>query len=341
MNILITGITGFVGSHMAKYIIYNIPNATIYASRRWRSREDTIKHFLDNKNLNLIEADLLDRSSLHNLIKVSKPDFVFHFAAQSYVTASFSNPTATLMTNTIGTSNLLEELKIARDNNICDPIIISVSSSEVYGNTNENEVSITENNPIRAANPYSISKVGHDLMSQFYFQAYNLKIIITRMFSHEGFGRAREFALSNFAYQIVTYEKLYTPSNGTVIDFVSLGKFLPIYVGNLGSIRTYIHVSDAVHAYWLAATRGKIGEIYNIGGSYSCTIGDALENLLLKSSIPRQHFDINVDPKRIRPLDIIKQIPSSKKFVEHTGWEPTLDLDDITSDLLSYWRNNL
>ena len=167
MRVLITGITGFVGSHMADYLIKNVPNVEIFAIRRWRSRDDNIKHLYssgkygDDKqdHIQFIEADLLDRGSLANAIQIAKPDLVYHFAAQSFPESSFLTPVSTLTTNIIGTTNLFEELRLAKERNYCNPIIVSVSSSEVYGNALKDEVPITERNPIRAANPYSISKV--------------------------------------------------------------------------------------------------------------------------------------------------------------------------------------
>ena len=192
MNILLTGITGFVGSHMADYILDNIPNAVIYASKRWRSRDENIKHLFGDSRVLLREADLNDRGSLQKLIREAIPDYVFHFAAQSFPQTSFLTPVGTLTTNVIGTTNLLEELYTAIKDGYCDPIIISVSSSEVYGNPAPDEIPITETNPLRAANPYSISKVGHDFMSRYYYDAYRLKVITTRMFSHEGARRGKE-----------------------------------------------------------------------------------------------------------------------------------------------------
>lgn len=339
MNILITGITGFVGSHMADYLLKNVPEATIYSIRRWRSDDRNIQHFYSNPRVIFLEGDLLDRGSLSEIIAKSKPDYVFHFAAQSYPMSSFNTPVHTLTTNVIGTTNLMDEFKIARDNGVCDPIIVSVSSSEVYGNPLPEEVPIKETNPIRAANPYSISKVGHDLMSQYYYKAYGLKVIITRLFSHEGSRRGKIFALSSFAYQIVQQEKRYIemvndPSPGQLPQF-------DIKVGNLNSVRTYAHIDDAVHAYWTVATKGTVGEIYNIGGDYTCTVGDALEDLLMRSRIPRDKFTIVVDPNKIRPTDITLQIPDCNKFKNATGWKPTKTLGDITEDLLNYWRETL
>lgn len=319
IHILITGVTGFVGSHMAHYISKNVPDAKIFASKRWRSREENILHL--NK-INYIEADLLDRGSLNKLIKQSKPDYVFHFAAQSFPGASFICPTQTLTTNGIGTTNLLEELLFARDEGICDPIIISVSSSEVYGMPKEDEVPIKETNPIRAANPYSISKVTHDLMSQYYHKAYGLKIIITRMFSHEGSRRGDQFAISSFAKQIAINENFNTDNE--------------IKVGNLDSVRTYAHIDDAVRAYWLAATKGKIGEIYNIGGKDIRKVGEVLDLLISKS--PKEH-KVVVDPERVRPTDITLQIPDYTKFSDATGWKPEKGVEEVVDDLLKYWRS--
>jgi GDP-mannose 4,6-dehydratase len=323
MRVLITGITGFVGSHMADYLLENVPGVKIFATRRWRSKEDNIKHLFGDDRVILEECDLLDRGSLARIVEISKPDIVFHFAAQSFPESSFLTPVSTLTTNIIGTTNLLEELRLAKERNYCNPIIISVSSSEVYGIPTEDEVPITENNYIRPANPYSISKVGHDLMSQYYHRAFDMKVIITRMFSHEGARRGKRFALSSFAHQVVQNEK----GNGDGF----------IRHGNLDSIRTYNHIDDAVYAYWLAVNKCDYGEVYNIGGDETCTIGDALDVLISKSKNPESFIKL-LDPERIRPTDITLQIPDSTKFREKTGWKPTKGLEEICDDLLNYWR---
>ena len=335
MQVLITGVTGFVGSHMVDYLLKNIPDIHIFATRRWRSKEDNIKHLFGDDRVKFLEGDLTDRGSLSRIIEISKPDVVYHFAAQSFPESSFLTPVSTLTTNIIGTTNLFEELRIAKDRNHCNPIIVSVSSSEVYGNPLEEETPITETNPIRAANPYSISKVGHDLMSQYYHKAYDMKVIITRMFSHEGARRGKRFALSWFAYQIVQAEKSkdfphYAPSF----------PMFPVKHGNLDSIRTYNHIDDAVQAYWIAIDNCEYGEVYNIGGDYTCTVGDALDMLISKSKQPKA-FIKELDRGRVRPTDITLQIPSSDKFREKTGWKPTKGLEEICDDLLNYWRGVL
>jgi GDP-mannose 4,6-dehydratase len=335
MQVLITGVTGFVGSHMVDYLLKNIPDIHIFATRRWRSKEDNIKHLFGDDRVKFLEGDLTDRGSLSRIIEISKPDVVYHFAAQSFPESSFLTPVSTLTTNVIGTTNLLEELKSAKDRNHCNPTIISVSSSEVYGNALEEETPITENNPIRAANPYSISKVGHDLMSQYYHKAYDMKVIVTRMFSHEGARRGKRFALSWFAHQIVEAEKS--------TDFPHYAPSFPMFSvkhGNLDSIRTYNHIDDAVHAYWLAVDNCDYGEVYNIGGDETCTVGDALDMLISKSKQPKA-FIKELDRSRVRPTDITLQIPSSDKFREKTGWKPTKGLEEICDDLLNYWRGVL
>ena len=324
MKVLITGITGFVGSHMADYLLKNVPDVEIFGMRRWRSRFENVSHLYQLDNVTFLEGDLSDRSSISKILYEVEPDVVYHFAAQSFPESSFKTPTYTLNTNVIGTTNLLEELRLAQERIMLSPVIVSVSSSEVYGNPEPDEVPIKETNPIRAANPYSISKVGHDLMSQYYYEAFGLKMIITRMFSHEGKRRGKIFALSSFAYQVVQNEK-------------GLGDYT-IKHGNLDSVRTYNHIDDAVHAYWLAVDKCDYGEVYNIGGDYTCTVGDALDMLISRSTVKDKLKKV-LDPDRVRPTDITLQIPDSTKFREKTGWKPTKGLEEICDDLLDYWRN--
>ncbi len=324
MNILITGGTGFVGSHMIDYILDNETDVKIYATKRWMEDTKNVDHINDDR-FEFVDCDLLDGMSVKRAVEISKPDKVFHFAAQSFPEVSFKIPVITLQTNVIGTTHLLESIKESDYN----PVIVSISSSEVYGNPEEHEIPITEDNPIRPANPYSISKVGHDLMSQYYHNAYGLKIITTRMFSHEGARRGKQFALSSFAYQIVKNEK---------IPFYDYD--CEIRHGNLNSVRTYNHIEDAIRAYWLCSESQRYGEVYNIGGDYTCTVGDALDMLISKSTISDALVKV-LDPDRVRPTDITLQIPSSEKFKKHFGWKPEKDLTHICDDLLNYWREVL
>ena len=317
MKILITGFTGFVGSHMLDWILQNTDDEII-GIRRWMEDTKNVDHIIDHPRLTHFGGDLLDYASIDRVIRLTKPDKVFHFAAQSFPETSFKNPVITLQTNIIGTTHLLESIKV----NDLDPVIVSVSSSEVYGNPEEDEIPIKETNMIRPANPYSISKVGHDLMSQYYYNAYGMKIITTRMFSNEGARRGKEFAISSFAHQIAKAEK-----NGGPFE---------IRHGNLDSIRTYSHIEDAIEAYWLCSESDRYGEVYNIGGNETCSVGDALDLLISKSEYD---FTKTLDQERVRPTDITLQIPDSTKFKSHFNWESKKNLNDICNDLLEYWRN--
>ena len=318
MNTFITGITGFVGSHMADYILKNT-NDKVFGFKRWMEDTKNIDHLIDNPRVTLYGGDLVDYASVDRAVKLSKPDKVFHFAAQSFPESSFKNPIITLHTNVLGTTHLFESIKT----NELNPTIVSVSTSEVYGMPEEDEIPIKETNPIRAANPYSISKVGHDLMSQYYHKAFGMKIITTRMFSHEGARRGKEFAVSSFAYQIAKGEK-----NGNHV----------VKHGNLDSVRTYSHIDDAIEAYWLCSESDKYGEVYNIGGDETCKVGDALDSMISKSDKP---FKKVLDKERLRPTDITLQIPSTTKFRTDFNWKPKKTMDDIWNDLLKYWRKRV
>ena len=322
MNILITGGTGFVGSHMIDYILkYAIkPNQKLYCTKRWMEDTKNVDH-IDDKRFEFIDCDLLDANSIRRAVEISKPEKVFHFAAQSFPEVSFKIPIITLQTNTVATTHLLEAIKESD----YDPVIVSVSTSEVYGMPEEDEVPIKETNPIRAANPYSISKVGHDLMSQYYYKAYGMKIIITRMFSHEGARRGKQFALSSFAYQVVQNEK------GKGDGFIRHG--------NLESTRTYAHIDDAINAYWVCSNSNKFGEVYNIGGSETCTVGDALDKLIDMST--KKDLKKKLDEDRVRPTDITLQIPDTTKFRHEFAWTPMKNLTNVCEDLLNYWRGVL
>ena len=321
-NILVKGGTGFVGSHMIDYILkYAIrPEQKIYCTKRWLEDTKNVDH-IDDKRFEFIDCDFNDAPSVYRAIEISKPEKVFHFAAQSFPEVSFHTPSVTLSTNTLGTTYLLEAIR----NSDCDPVIVSVSTSEVYGMPEEDEVPIKETNPIRAANPYSISKVGHDLMSQYYHKAYGMKIIITRMFSHEGARRGKEFALSSFARQIAKAEKL------TGEQF--------IYHGNLDSTRTYAHIDDAISAYWVCSNSNKFGEVYNIGGNQTCTVGEALDKLISMST--KKDLKKKLDEARVRPTDITLQIPDTTKFRHEFAWTPMKNLTNVCEDLLNYWRKTI
>jgi len=327
---LITGITGMVGSHLADFLLANT-NWEVYGACRWRSPLDNVEHLLDRANrkdrLFFEYADLNDQISLLTVIRKLRPDYIFHLAAQSYPQTSFDAPIDTLNTNILGTCRFLEAVRAVDD---YKPVIHVCASSEVFGKIpaeKKPETGIHEECPFHPASPYAISKVGTDLLGRYYAEAYGMTVITTRMFTHTGPRRGDVFHESTFAKQIAMIEA------GLIEPVVK--------VGNLQSLRTYADVRDAVRAYYMLVTVNPIaGEYYNIGGSYTCTVGDTL-NTLLSFSVKKDEIKVKVDPERLRPIDADLQVPDCRKFKAHTGWEPVISYEQTMHDLLNYWRDRV
>jgi GDPmannose 4,6-dehydratase len=325
-NVLITGVTGMVGSHLVDLLLKET-DWTIYGFCRWNDSLENLEHLSDEinsqKRIKLLYGDINDYSSIISTIESCKPNYIFHLAAQSYPQTSFNAPLETLQTNVIGTANLLEAL---RNSQYKKSIIHICSSSEVFGRVSKENLPINEECTFHPASPYAISKAGTDLLGRYYAEAYDMCVLTTRMFTHTGPRRGDVFSESSFAKQIAMIEfGLQEPK---------------IYVGNLESLRTYADVRDAVKAYYMLVTKSPIkGEYYNIGGSYTCKVGDMLNYLISQSNI--KNIEIIVDKNRLRPIDADLQIPDVSKFKKHTGWEPEYVFEQTMTDLLNYWRNKL
>jgi len=248
-------------------------------------------------------------------------------AAQSFPNESYIYPKVTIETNTIGTFNLLEAARIVRDSSSdFDPVIHVCSSSEVYGLVTEDLVPINEQCRFNPANPYGVGKVGTDMLGLMYYTNYKLKTIRTRMFTHTGPRRRMLSAEVNFARQVALIEA---------------GKQQPLLRhGNLDSIRTWADVRDAVRAYHTLVRKCTPGEVYNIGGNTTKSIGEMLR-CLLDLSFKGSHIRTEVDPELLRPYDVTLQIPDCSKFKKETGWEPEIEFVDIMKDLLNWWRKEV
>ena len=320
---LITGITGMVGSHLADYLLANT-DWDIYGMLRWRSPLDNIEQLLPEVNrggrVTLLYGDLRDTLAVENVVVKCRPDYVFHLAAQSFPRTSFDSPLDTLDTNAQGTVRLLNALrKFAHD-----AIIHVCSSSEVFGRVSQAELPIKEDCRFHPASPYAISKVGTDLAGRFYHEAYGLNVQVTRMFTHTGPRRGDVFAESSFAKQIAMIE-------ARLIEPV-------IKHGNLDSRRTVADVRDAVRAYHMLVTVNPVpGACYNIGGTHTTSVWGILRSLLNMSPV-RDSIELHLDSDRIRPIDADLQVPDTRKFTAHTGWEPQISYVQTLNDLLNYWR---
>ncbi|NIM20387.1 MAG: NAD-dependent epimerase/dehydratase family protein [Candidatus Latescibacteria bacterium] len=315
MRVLITGITGFAGSHLADYCLER-GGIEVYGIVRWRSRTENIEHIEDR--INLLECDLRDATSTREVIEEIHPDYIFHLAAQSFVPTSWKAPTESLTTNVIGELNIFEAV---RKIGLGCRIQLACSSEE-YGMVYENELPITEDNPLRPLSPYGVSKVGQDLLGYQYFMSYKMDIVRTRGFNHTGPRRPPVFVCSDFAKQIADIEKGLRPPE--------------MYVGNLDAKRDFTDVRDMVRAYFLSLEKGKSGQVYNICSEKSWAIREVLDMLLAMS---QEKIEVKVDKARLRPSDVAILQGDCSRFKKCTGWKPEIPFEQALRDVLEFWRN--
>jgi len=316
MKALITGISGFAGSHLAEFLLNK--GYKVYGTFYDKSTFSNLNGYIDK--IEIFECDIRNYNNLKKIIEKVRPDELYHLAAISFVPTSLKDPKLTFDTNLYGTLNLYQaiiELKIG-------PKILFVGSADEYGLIKNSDLPIKENCPLRPMNPYSISKASVDFLSYAYFKNYNLNIIRVRPFNHIGPRQSPEFVCSSFAKQIAKIEKgLKEPM---------------IKVGNLEAKRDFTDVRDIVRAYWLALDKGEPGEVYNICSGRAIQIREFLNNLLELSS---KVIKIMADPKRMRPSDNPILQGDSSRFRGKTSWEPEIPLDETLRDTLEYWRKIL
>jgi GDP-4-dehydro-6-deoxy-D-mannose reductase len=314
-RILITGITGMAGSHLADLLLAEVPGCKIYGTKRWRSPLDNVRHLLDQ--VELINCNLADAMSTVRLIDQSQPDYIFHLAALSYVPDSWQIPDVTLSNNILMQLHVFDAVRHLK----LDPVIQIALSSEEYGLVYPDESPIDENNPFRPLSPYGVSKVAQDMLGYQYFKSYGMKVIRTRAFNHEGPRRGEVFVTSNFAKQIAEIEA---------------GTLPPIlYTGNLNAQRDWSDVRDVVRAYWLSVQKCIPGEDYVIASGTSRSIREMLDVLL---SFSNSKIEIANDPSRSRPSDVELLCGNATKFKNQTGWQPKYSFEETMEDLLNYWR---
>ncbi|RMH17736.1 MAG: SDR family oxidoreductase [Acidobacteria bacterium] len=318
MKALITGITGFAGSHLADYLLAHQPQVEVVGTRRWRSPMTNLRQAAGRVDLR--ECDLRDAAAVYNLLKDVRPDVIFHLAAQSFVPTSWSAPGTTLDTNILSQTNIFEAVRALE----LDPVIQIACSSEEYGLVKPDETPITEKNPLRPLSPYAVSKVAQDFLGYQYFKSYGLKVIRTRGFNHTGPRRGEVFVTSNFAKQVASIEA---------------GVQEPVIrVGNLDAIRDFTDVRDMVRGYWLAVNRARPGEVYNLCSGEGITIKELLERLI---ALAKVEVEVKTDPARLRPSDVEILIGDSSKFRADTGWRPEIPFDQTLRDTLDYWRQRV
>jgi GDP-4-dehydro-6-deoxy-D-mannose reductase len=309
-RVLITGASGFVGKHLAEKCRRCYPDARLYGI--YRSLE-----IADADEIFPLIADVKSFQSIHEAIAQSRPDLIFHLAAQSSVVESWKNPIETLRVNAEGLLHLLEALRQEE----LQPRVIVIGSSEQYGMIASTENPIKEECPFRPISPYGASKATQDFYAFQYFVAYHFPIIRVRPFNHFGPRQMPTSVVASIARQIA---------------MVEAGKKEAIlHIGNVHARRDFLPVQDVVSAYIAIAEHGHPGEAYNVGSGRSYAIGEIVELLLRHTKSP---ITVQEDVTYIREMDHLHLLADTTRLRAHTGWEPILDIECALAQTLEYWR---
>lgn len=312
---LITGIAGFAGSHLADYLLSQ--NLKVYGFFHPDHSASNIDHI--KRRLTLHALNNLNKKLVEQKVSEIKPDYVFHLAAFSSPVASFSSSEKTLQNNLFGQIYLLDALAKIKSK----AKILIIGSADEYKVDGTGSAPINESTPLLPLSPYAVSKVAQDLIGYVYFRHSDLNVVRVRPFNHIGPRQSPSFVVSAFASQIVSFEK----SKGGTIE-----------VGNLDAWRDFTDVRDMVRAYYLALSRCKIGDVYNIGSGKPCKISNILEILL---SFTKAKINVKVTKERIHDKDIKKLHCDATKFRKQTGWRPEIPLAKTLSDTIEYERRIL
>lgn len=322
MRALITGVGGFAGGYLAEYLAQHT-EWDLFGVRRAPPPDGTLPHsplapgWAATLRLEMVAADLTDEEQTRRMLAATRPDLVFHLAAQAIVQRALADPAATLVNNIVSELNLLRGI---RDLGL-DTRVLLAGSSEEYGHVRPDDLPVDEDTPFRPENPYAVSKIATDMLGLQYYITYKMPIIRVRPFNHIGPRQSEHFVTSAFARQVARIEAgLQEPV---------------IRVGNLNSERDFTDVRDMVRAYHLALTQGVPGAVYNIGSGQSVSIRLILEMLIGLSNVAVQ---IELDPTQMRPSDVPVIVCDPRRFQQQTGWRPEIALGRSLMDILNYWR---
>ncbi|MCB9078981.1 MAG: GDP-mannose 4,6-dehydratase [Anaerolineaceae bacterium] len=314
MRALITGITGFAGSHLAQILLDRGDKVVGVA----RSRTKTLDYL--SQPIEPITADLRDPNAVNQLISDVQPEAIYHLAGQAFVPRSWANPWDTMESNIRPQLNILEAMLSCG----CQARLLISTSNEVYGRISEDQLPVREDTPLHPQNPYGVSKVTQDLMALQYHLSRNVDVLRARAFNHIGPRQNPFFVAASFAKQIAQIE---------------VGRNEPvIYVGNLEAQRDFTDVIDVTRAYALLIEHGESGEAYNIGTGRAYSIQYLLDVLLKYSNI---RIEIKPDPERMRPSDIPVIYADNSKLCSQTGWQPLYKFEDSLQRVLDYWRKEV
>lgn len=327
MKVLVTGGTGFVGSHLLDRLVSereNGANLEIFATRRYHlSRRDKIEHLEDK--IIWLDCDITDAIGVNKVFKAVMPNQCFHMAAESFVSPSWDLPHRYMDVNYNGTVNILDAIK----NFVPDCRILLPGSGEEYGEVPSSSLPINQFTPLQPVNPYAVSKIAQDLIGYVYFKSFNLNVLRLRTFNHEGPRRERYFGIASYCYQLARIEA---------------GLQAPIIrVGHLDDKRNFTHVADVVSAYLIAMRSLDPGHLYIVGSEVDENIGTFREilELLIKKSTWDGTIEIQKVSEFTRPTSVPYLLGDISEFRNLTGWNSTYNLDEILEDVLSYWRSRV
>lgn len=312
MHLLITGATGFVGTHLRRYLLETTDWPLVGTSF-----PDAPPPPLNADRERLLRLDLRDAEATRAVLEAHRPDGIIHLAAQSHVPTAYQDPWGTLENNIRGQINLLEgcrALDIA-------PRVLVIGSGEEYGRADATELPLVEAHPLRPENPYSVSKVAQDVMGYQYYISYGMPVLRMRPFNHIGPGQSPRFVLPAFASQVAAIEA---------------GQQEPVLrVGNLEAARDFTDARDVVRAYHLALIHGTPGAVYNVASGTPRPIQSIVDLLL---DLARVDIRVEIDPARYRPADVPVLYGSAARLQRDTGWQPEIAFEQTVADVLEEWR---
>ena len=314
MRALVTGISGFVGGHLAEHLLESGDLVVgLSSSGRW---PENLAHLGHGARIEPCDLAAIGQGAMTDLIGRKQPEVIYHLAAQANPQASVADPRGTWALNLGGTLTLLEAVKASG----LKPRVVLVGSGVCYGNPAPEHMPVDESCPLRPNNPYSASKGAADLLGVQHYLAHGTDVVMVRPFNHAGPRQSSAYVLGALARQVAEVEA---------------GRKPRVEVGNLDVIRDFTDVRDVVRAYRLLATEGDPGEIYNLGSGRGTRLLDALEILRGLAGVP---IEVHVDPARVRPVDQPLLVADASKLRAATGWEPRFSIEVTLADMLDDWR---
>lgn len=309
---MIIGAAGFVGNYLIQHL-KNECSMEVFVTK-------LTHEVIESNEANIYNLDILDKDAIISLLFEIRPDYIFHLAAQSSVGLAWKNPGLTIDVNIKGSVNVMDAIREL----YFKPRVLLIGSGEEYGHIKESETPIVETNMIRPGNIYAATKVCQNMIGNIYAQAYDMELMMVRAFNHIGPTQAPMFVVADFCKQVAEIEK---------------GLRVPIiYVGNLEAKRDFTDVRDVVRAYWMLIEKGIAGETYNVGSGHAVAIREILEHII---SLSECDITIEVDPNKLRPIDVPIIEADTTKLKLLTGWKPRIKLEQTIVETMSYWRERV